>query len=86
MLRTSNSFSSYNFREYFVSRTQDKFRAIQAETDQEKVRLMYKEAKQELDVLRRSVIVNQMYGGWRLSVEAQQSERDPDTVKDRGDN
>jgi len=86
MLRTSNSFSSYNFREYLVSRTQDKFRAIQAETDQEKVRLMYKEAKQELDVLRRSVIVNQMYGGWRLSVEAQQSERDPDTVKDRGDN
>ena len=47
---------------------------------------MYREAKQELDVLRRSVIVNQMYGGWRLSVEAQQAERDPDTVKDRGDN
>lgn len=47
---------------------------------------MYEEAKQELAVLRRSVIVNRMYGGWRLSVETQQAERDPDTVKDRGDN
>lgn len=28
-LRTSQSFSSYNFREYFVRRTKDSFRAIQ---------------------------------------------------------
>lgn len=46
---------------------------------------MYEEAKQELAVLRRSVIVNRMYGGWRLSVEAQ-AEHDPDAVKVRGDN
>ncbi|KAF8741055.1 hypothetical protein AX14_005958 [Amanita brunnescens Koide BX004] len=84
-LRTSNSFSSYNFRKYFVGKTQDTFRAMQAETDKEKVRSMYEEAKQELAVLRRSVIVNRMYGGWRLSVEAQ-AEHDPDAVKVRGDN
>ena len=29
MLRTSRSFSSYNFREYFVGRTKDTFRQIQ---------------------------------------------------------
>ncbi len=28
-LRTSQSFSSYNFREYFVRRTKDSFRTIQ---------------------------------------------------------
>ncbi|KAG2120308.1 hypothetical protein BD769DRAFT_1480105 [Suillus cothurnatus] len=28
-LRTAKSFSSYNFRNYFVSRTQDTFRGMQ---------------------------------------------------------
>ena len=32
MLRTSRSFSSYNFRHYFVRRTKDTFRSIQAST------------------------------------------------------
>ena len=32
MLRTSQSFSSYNFREYFVRRTKDTFRTIQVST------------------------------------------------------
>ena len=41
---------------------------------------MYEEARRELAVLRRSAIVNQVYGGWRLSVEAQRE------VKERGDN
>ncbi|PFH53455.1 hypothetical protein AMATHDRAFT_137494 [Amanita thiersii Skay4041] len=86
MLRSSRAFSSYNFRNYFLSKTRDTFRSIQAEKDPEKLSSMYAEAKQDLAVLRRSAIVNQLYGGWRLSVEAQQSERDPDTVKDRGDN
>jgi len=30
MLRTSRSFSSYNFRHYFIQRTKDAFRAMQA--------------------------------------------------------
>ena len=30
---------------------------------------MYNEAVAELAVLRRSAIVNQLYGGWRLAVE-----------------
>ena len=28
-LRTSRSFSSYNFREYFMQRTKERFRALQ---------------------------------------------------------
>ncbi|KAM6501073.1 hypothetical protein JOM56_004087 [Amanita muscaria] len=86
LLRTSSSFSSYNFRNYFVAKTQETFRALQAESDPERARSMYEEAKKELGVLRRSAIVNQIYGGWRLSVEAQQTQRDPDVIKERGDN
>ncbi|KAJ7628610.1 hypothetical protein FB45DRAFT_918748 [Roridomyces roridus] len=69
MLRTSRSFSSYNFREYFLRRTRETFRTLQNETDGTKIQSMYSDAVAELAVLRRSAAVNKMYGGWRLAVE-----------------
>ncbi|KAG6854210.1 hypothetical protein C0991_009523 [Blastosporella zonata] len=83
-LRSARSFSSYNFREYFLQRTKDTFRAIQAESDPTRVRAMYGDAVKELTVLRRSAIVNQLYGGWKLAVETQ--ERGAREFKTRGDN
>ncbi|SJL10396.1 related to Protein ISD11 [Armillaria ostoyae] len=68
-LRSSRSFSSYNFRNYFIRRTQVTFRSLQAETDPAKVVTMYSDAMKDLVVLRRSAIVNQLYGGWKLAVE-----------------
>ncbi|EIM87549.1 uncharacterized protein STEHIDRAFT_121150 [Stereum hirsutum FP-91666 SS1] len=70
-LRTARSFSSYNFREYFVKRTQSTFREIQNEKDPAKISAFYNDAVKELAVLRRSAIVNQLYGGWKLVVEKQ---------------
>ncbi|KAF5348799.1 hypothetical protein D9756_009782 [Leucocoprinus leucothites] len=81
-LRTSRSFSSYNFRHYFVRRTKETFRNIQSEEDPQKLRTMYADAVKELNVIRRSAIVNQLYGGWRLAVE---SERRPEDIRERGD-
>ena len=43
---------------------------------------MYADAVKELNVLRRSAIVNQVYGGWKLAVEV---EKGPEEVKERGD-
>ncbi|KAJ7507306.1 hypothetical protein B0H11DRAFT_2169757 [Mycena galericulata] len=83
MLRTSRSFSSYNFRTYFVRRTKETFRILQNETDGAKIKSMYSDAVAELTVLRRSAAVNQMYGGWRLAVE---DVKKPETVAERGDN
>ncbi|KAJ7077806.1 hypothetical protein C8R43DRAFT_940218 [Mycena crocata] len=83
MLRTSRSFSSYNFRTYFVRRTQETFRTLQSETDAAKIQSMYSDAVAELAVLRRSAAVNQMYGGWRLAVEGVKK---PETIAERGDN
>ncbi|KAI0766441.1 hypothetical protein BD413DRAFT_570968 [Trametes elegans] len=71
MLRTSQSFSSYNFRQYFVRRTKSTFREIQNETDPAKLAAFYDEKARELAVLKRSAIVNQLYGGWRVVVEKQ---------------
>jgi len=41
----------------------------QAEQDPSRVQSMYQEAVKDLAALRRSAIVNQLYGGWRLAVE-----------------
>jgi 3-deoxy-D-manno-octulosonic-acid transferase len=85
MLRSSQSFSSYNFREYFVRRTKDSFRSMQNETDPERLRSLYAEAIKESTVLKRSSIVNQLYGGWKLAIEVQDTESDPSVVKQRSD-
>ncbi|GBE83417.1 hypothetical protein BKA93DRAFT_760022 [Sparassis latifolia] len=75
MLRTSHSFSSYNFRQYFERRTRNAFHEIQNETDPAKLSTFYNDKTKELAVLKRSAIVNQLYGGWRLVVEDQKPER-----------
>ncbi|KAG9310213.1 hypothetical protein JVU11DRAFT_9857 [Chiua virens] len=75
-LRAAKSFSSYNFRNYFMQRTKENFRSMQAENDPAKLTLAYNEAIKELEVLRRSAIVNQLYGGWRLAVEQQSDVRE----------
>ncbi|TFY76521.1 hypothetical protein EWM64_g7493 [Hericium alpestre] len=76
MLRASRSFSSYNFRQYFVRRTKSTFREIQNETDPARLSTFYNDTAKELAVLKRSGIVNQLYGGWRLVVEKQKPSRD----------
>ncbi|EPQ51830.1 hypothetical protein GLOTRDRAFT_80829 [Gloeophyllum trabeum ATCC 11539] len=75
-LRASRAFSSYNFRNYFIRRTKDTFRQIQNEQDPQKLTSFYNEARKELAVLKRSAVVNQLYGGWRLVVEKQKPERE----------
>ncbi|VDB83165.1 unnamed protein product [Peniophora sp. CBMAI 1063] len=79
-LHTANSFSSYNFREYFLRRTKSTFRQFQEESDPERLKAMYSDAKKDLQVLKRSAIVNRLYGGWKLAVEDQK------VVHDRGQN
>lgn len=43
----------------------------QNEKDPAKISAFYNDAVKELAVLRRSAIVNQLYGGWKLVVEKQ---------------
>ena len=56
---------------------------LQKESDAAKIKSMYSDAVAELAVLRRSAVVNQMYGGWRLAVE---DSKKPEAVTERGDN
>ncbi|KAN0111805.1 hypothetical protein V8E52_008185 [Russula decolorans] len=76
MLRTSRSFSSYNFREYFLRRTKTTFREIQNEKDPARVAALHSEGVKELTALKRGAIVNQLYGGWTVAVEKQSLQRE----------
>jgi len=69
-----------------VRRTKETFRTMQNESDPERLRSMYSEVVKENAVLRRSAVVNQLYGGWKLAVEAKQQEEQPEAIKTRGDN
>ncbi|KAH9032724.1 hypothetical protein EDB84DRAFT_128645 [Lactarius hengduanensis] len=53
-LRTAKSFSSYNFREYFIRRTKSTFKEIQGEKDPARVSALYSEAARDLTSLKRS--------------------------------
>ena len=46
---------------------------------------MYSDALKESTVLTRTAVVNQLYGGWKLAVEAKQLEAKPEAIKTRGD-
>ncbi|KAH9000908.1 hypothetical protein EDB86DRAFT_3233983 [Lactarius hatsudake] len=74
--KTAKSFSSYNFREYFIRRTKSTFKEIQGEKDPARVSALYSEAARDLTSLKRSAIVNQLYGGWTLAVEKQKLQRE----------
>ncbi|CAL1709831.1 unnamed protein product [Somion occarium] len=80
-LRTSRAFSSYNFRQYFLRRTKTVFREIHDERDPAKLSAFYNDKVKELAVLKRSAIVNQLYGGWKLVVE----EKKPRELLERAD-
>jgi hypothetical protein len=54
----------------------------QAEEDPQRLRHMYDSAVKDLTILRRSAVVNQLYGGWKLSVEVP---RKPEATIERGD-
>lgn len=58
---------------------------MQAESDPLRLRNMYTEAVKELAVLKRSAIVNQIYGGRKLAVEIPEQSQ-PEEFKQRGDN
>ncbi|CAO1639270.1 unnamed protein product [Sympodiomycopsis kandeliae] len=104
-LATAQSFSSYNFRTYFLRRSRDLFRSnllppsqaatsspyskagsattsasppsltspapseVQSEDATTKLKAFYQTAVRDLEVLKRSALVNRMYEGEKLVVE-----------------
>lgn len=59
---------------------------MEKEEDLNKVSEFVKEKEKELEVLKRAVVVNQMFGGRRLVVEEGEGLGTPDKVMERSDN
>jgi len=69
LLRQSNRFAAYNFREYFKRRTRDTFREHRGERDEAKAKALLAKAKKDLEVLRRQAVISQFYQSEKLVVE-----------------
>ncbi|EPS36819.1 hypothetical protein H072_9593 [Dactylellina haptotyla CBS 200.50] len=69
LLRTSNQFATYNFREYAKRRTRDAFHAHKGETDPRKIQEFVQKGLQDLNMLKRQTLVSSFYQLDRLVIE-----------------
>ncbi|CCC70362.1 hypothetical protein NCAS_0E02920 [Naumovozyma castellii] len=75
-IRNSNQFNNFNFREYFLRISREKFKENAPIQDKEKVAKLYEAAQRDLGVLKRQKLISQMYTFDKLVVES---------AKDQGD-
>ncbi|KAI1171286.1 hypothetical protein F4777DRAFT_64545 [Nemania sp. FL0916] len=69
LLRTSNGFQAYNFREYAKRRTRDAFREAKNTEDPRQIQDLIQKGLKELQIMKRQTIVSQFYQLDRLVVE-----------------
>ncbi|KAL7272033.1 hypothetical protein RUND412_005172 [Rhizina undulata] len=82
LLRFSNKFAAYNFREYARRRTRDAFREHKDEQDAQQVQELIQHGLRELQVLKRQTMISQFFQMDRLVVEGQASGRQTGTEGD----
>ncbi|XP_023019436.1 LYR motif-containing protein bcn92 [Leptinotarsa decemlineata] len=71
MLKESQKIPAYNFRKYAIRRVRDGFRANKYLSNSDALRLKVEEAETNLEVIRRQVIVGQLYTAEKLVIEHQ---------------
>merc|ERR1712191_28282 len=69
LLRESSKFSSYNFREYALIRIKAAFRENKSITDSAVIDNQVKEGYQNLDVIKRQVLIGNMFNSEKLVIE-----------------
>jgi hypothetical protein len=69
MLRESQKFSSYNYRLYALRRIRDGFRASKLLTDSTKISEALQKAEENLEVIKRQVVVGRLYAAEKLVIE-----------------
>ncbi|KKY31450.1 putative iron-sulfur cluster biosynthesis protein isd11 [Diaporthe ampelina] len=69
LLRQSEQFASYNFREYAKRRTRDAFRENKAVEDQRQIQELVQKGLKELQMMKRQTVVGHFFELDRLVVE-----------------
>eukprot|EP00028_Trichosphaerium_sp_Am-I-7-wt_P006168 CAMPEP_0168517196 /NCGR_PEP_ID=MMETSP0405-20121227/5884_1 /TAXON_ID=498012 /ORGANISM="Trichosphaerium sp, Strain Am-I-7 wt" /LENGTH=96 /DNA_ID=CAMNT_0008537113 /DNA_START=14 /DNA_END=304 /DNA_ORIENTATION=+ len=60
-LRSASQFRTYNFKSYVQRRAMEDFRANKGQSDPATIKQLLFNAKQQLEVVRRQAMVNQIY-------------------------
>ncbi|EDO16138.1 hypothetical protein Kpol_1070p21 [Vanderwaltozyma polyspora DSM 70294] len=68
-IKNANQFNNYNFKEYFLRRSRESFRANSKIQDPVELAKVYRDAQFDLAVLKRQSIISQLYTFDKLVVE-----------------
>ncbi|KAI1403100.1 hypothetical protein F4819DRAFT_484889 [Hypoxylon fuscum] len=69
LLRSSEQFQAYNFREYAKRRTRDAFRENVSVQDPREIQSLIQKGLKELQMMKRQTVISQFYQADRLVVE-----------------
>ncbi|ODM96294.1 LYR motif-containing protein 4 [Orchesella cincta] len=69
LLRESQKFPSYNYRNYFIRRIRDAFRENQQLSDKGDISREIARGNSNLNVIKRQVMVGQLYQSHKLVIE-----------------
>ncbi|XP_041376509.1 LYR motif-containing protein 4-like [Gigantopelta aegis] len=76
LLRAGRQFTDYNYRNYALRRARDAFHENKTVADKQKIQDLVNEAKKNLEIIKRQVIIGQMYGHGKLIIESQEKVQD----------
>ncbi|XP_072017603.1 LYR motif-containing protein 4-like [Amphiura filiformis] len=72
MMQESAKFSGYNYRTYAVIRIRDAFRENKDVTDSAKISSLVQKAEENLEIIKRQVVISQLYKDPPLVIETKQ--------------
>ncbi|KAL1457723.1 hypothetical protein WDU94_007917 [Cyamophila willieti] len=78
LMRESSKFPAYNYRMYFIRRTQEKFHSNKNVSSPDEIQQLYNAGLVELELLKRQVFISQMFKPEKLIIETQK-QTDKDT-------
>lgn len=70
LIKESRKFPNYNYREYSMRKIRDTFRSNKTVTSPEKISELMKKGMVNLDIIKRQVLINQMYKTNPMVLEA----------------
>ncbi|KAK3609394.1 hypothetical protein CHS0354_011970 [Potamilus streckersoni] len=75
LIRESKKFNSYSYRKYALEKVNYEFRENRNVTDAGKLSQLIKKAEENLQMIKRQVIVGQLYGEGHLVIEHHQGKK-----------
>ncbi|XP_067651506.1 LYR motif-containing protein 4-like [Haliotis asinina] len=73
LLREASKFTEYSYRMYAWRKTRDSFRTNKNVTDPQQISYLLKDAEENLSIIKRQVVVGQLFGEGRLVIESRSS-------------